>query len=127
VEAETAFLRYGVEALYAAADPALLGGFEEVHALLHPYLRPEGFTNWPTLPKPLCPLKGAERRWFLIGILDVVKRAAVCLDRRTIQKIVYAPVLAAERKAYARSFLSGEFSAAKLAVWYETRGKGDRS
>ena len=97
-EAAIMALRVGVEAAYAAADCSLLGGFEEVHRLLHLMFRLPRYRDWPFLPESLGPLEAAERRWFLRQILDVVGPAANAgLGRRVVQKIVFAPVLAAER------------------------------
>lgn len=103
-EAAIAELRAGVEAAFAAADKNLLGGFEEIHAVLHPFFRREHFVGWPVLHKQACPLKAAERQWFLDEILDLTTAAwSRGVDSRVIQKIAYAPILAAEREAHARS------------------------
>ena len=102
MQKEVAISAFRVEigALYAEADPALLGDFEEVHALLRVFFEKGFYVNWPDFPETLPPLKKAERRWFFNEFYGLFHTAIDSgLSIKTIQAISYAPILAADRDA----------------------------
>jgi hypothetical protein len=99
-EAAIIAFRVEIDALYAEADLALLGSFEEVRALLRGFFERGRYVDWPDFPETLPPLEKAERRWFFnefYGLFLAARDSGVGTE--AVQTITYAPLLAADRDA----------------------------